>query len=189
MQESIRGDGIRRRAAVEAAWGKPIETIIDELIAAGFTAARAAKELGVSTNTVSAWVKATRHKQWPQPDHQARAMTEANKARTVYFTVGDQRYSFKSAARAFGLRRNTIRQRYERGLRGHALVAPVEPDKRRDNTRRQRRGVWSLGLSERQWQAIADYAKERGASAAMHKYNAPKAAIEAAVAGDLYLLD
>ena len=46
--------------------------------------------------------------------------------RTIYVTISGKKMTFTQAAKVYGIKRNTIKTRFKKGLRDMDLVAPVD---------------------------------------------------------------
>lgn len=84
-------------------------------------------------------------------------------------------WSFAEIARTLGVRREIIRNRWQRGQRGEALFG---------RPRRYNGGAFELGVSVSDWNTITADAERCGVSEAARKYDVPAGAIRAAMIGE-----
>lgn len=170
------GSGKRRLAEVEKRYEAPIADVLQAMRDQGYTAARARKELQVSSNTFAVWVQ--RHLGLPRwPRQMTPAIQAYQRRRSKRIFVRGKWMTIAEAAKKYRLDRRTIWTRILRGVEGDALVAPADQSNRPKE-------VYELGLSESEWQHVVEYAEARGILAAKAKFGIPGAAIGYAVRGE-----
>jgi hypothetical protein len=173
------GSGIRKRAGIEATYGKSVEALLVELNEEGFTSREVCDLLGISSRTFGTWVKLAGFERWPRKTTAAMLANGARRARRIF--VHGAWLTINEASRRYKLDRRTLWSRIVRGVKGDALVAPP------DGTHRPK-DCYHLDLSERDWAEVVAYAKQRGTDYVRRKLGIPLGAVNAAVNGEFHRL-
>lgn len=161
----------RRREAIKKAGGMraPLTVTAAEIracIDADLTSYQAAERLGCRRNGLLRQCRRLGIR-WPY-DPAKRA------AKPVY--ARGRWWSLAEIAREVGTTRTRIRMRYKRGDRGERLFRPL---------RRYGPDELEIGLSEREWLQIGEYARAHGVEYTADKFGVPIKGVQIAVSGPL----
>lgn len=170
------------REQIEADTGKPVGDALRDLAFSGLTVPEVAERYGVSKYAIRS-LKSRLGVDWRWPEGRSTIHhRRENPTRMVVVEYQGERITLAEVARLSGVRYSTVHMRYQRGVRGDALGAPATGNGPPPSQ-------YELGLSVRDWNIVAAFARENGVKRAAEKFGVPKGAVSAVLRGEWEKLD